>query len=101
MPISGEKHRFTRKNVELAPEQPGVYAIYTDDGVVFYGAAGQGETIRRRLAEHMSGRAAPGRAAAKAFSYEITRFPMSRERALLEEYKRMQWRLPPFNEQRH
>jgi hypothetical protein len=98
MPILGEKHRFTRSNVELAPNAPGVYALYVGDEVAFYGAAGAGETIRSRLSEHLGGRQAPGRDAARAFSYEVTRFPMSRERALLEEHRRRTWRLPDYNQ---
>jgi hypothetical protein len=34
---------------------------------------------------------------AKLFSYEVTRYPLSRERALLEEYRRTTWRLPEYN----
>jgi len=98
MPIRAEKRRFTRKNVDLAPEQPGVYALYTDDGVAYYGAARAGETLRSRLAAHLHGQQAPGRGAAKLFNFEVTRFPMSRESALLEEHKRAQWRLPPYND---
>jgi hypothetical protein len=98
MPIYGEKHRFTRKNVELAPNAPGVYALYSDTEVAFYGAAGGGETIRARLTEHLWGRQTPGRSDAKLFSYEVTRFPLSRERALLEEHRRTTWRLPPYNQ---
>ena len=47
--------------------------------------------------EHLAGRQAPGRVKAKLFSYEVTRYPMSRERALLEEHKRNTWRLPEYN----
>jgi len=98
MPIRAERQRFTRKNVELAPEQPGVYALYTDEGVAYYGAARTGETLRSRLVAHLQGQQAPGRGAAKSFNFEVTQFPMSRESALLEEHKRSQWRLPPYND---
>ncbi len=98
MPINGDKHRFTRKNVELAPDAPGVYALFDNSEVAYYGRAGGGsDTIRARLCEHLAGRQAPGRVKAKLFSYEVTRYPMSRERALLEEHKRNNWRLPEYN----
>jgi excinuclease UvrABC nuclease subunit len=98
MPINGDKHRFTRKNVELAPDAPGVYALFDNREVTYYGwARGGSDTIRARLCEHLTGRQAPGRAAAKLFSYEVTRYPRSRERALLEEHRRKNWRLPEYN----
>jgi hypothetical protein len=99
MPMNGEKHRFSRKNVELlAPEVPGVYALYVDDGVAFYGAARGDETIRSCLVEHLWGRQLPGRDEAKAFSFETTRFAMARAMALLDEHRRVSRRLPRYNE---
>lgn len=98
MPILEAKQRFTRQNVERAPARPGVYALYTDDGVAFYGAAGRGETIRSRLADHLSGVESPGGTSAKYFNFEVTRFPLSRECALLEEHRRATWAVPPFND---
>jgi excinuclease UvrABC nuclease subunit len=98
MPINGDKHRFTRKNVDLVPEAPGVYALFDESEVAFYGRAhGGSDTIRARLGEHLAGRQAPGRVRAKLFSFEVTQYPLSRERALLEEHKRNTWRLPEFN----
>lgn len=98
MPINGEKHRFTRKNVELVPDSPGVYALFANGEVTYYGRASGGhDTIRTRLSEHLAGRQAPGRIKAKLFCYEVTRYPLSRERALLEEYRRNTWRLPEYN----
>jgi hypothetical protein len=99
MPMTGEKHRFSRKNVELmAPELPGVYALYAEDGVAFYGAARGEETIRSCLVEHLWGRQRPGRDEARAFSFEITRFAMARATALLDEHRRASRRLPRYNE---
>lgn len=98
MPIIGDKHRFTRRNVDLVPDATGVYALYDNGEVAYYGAAvGRGETIKSRLSEHLIGRHAPGRTSTKDFSYEVTRFPLSRERALLEEHRRNNHEFPPFN----
>jgi hypothetical protein len=99
MPMTGEKHRFSRKNVELvAPDLPGVYALYAEDGVAFYGAARGEETIRSCLVEHLWGRQRPGRDEARTFSFEITRFAMARATALLDEHRRGSRRLPRYNE---
>jgi hypothetical protein len=98
MPIIGDKHRFTRKNVQLAPDAPGVYALFDGSEVAYYGRAqGGSDTIRRRLSEHLAGRQPPGRIRAKLFCFEVTHYPMSREQALLEEHRRMTWRLPEYN----
>jgi hypothetical protein len=98
MPIFGEKHRFTRKNVELAPDAPGVYALFDDGKVAYYGRAqGGSDTIRRRLNGHLAGRQPPGRVKAKLFCFEVTHYPLSREQALLEEYRRGNWHLPEYN----
>ena len=97
MPIFGQKKRFTRKNVEAAPDQPGVYALLTEDEVAYYGSTRGDETIRSRLSEHLWGQQAPGRDQIRLFSVEVTRFPLSRECALLEEHKRNNWRLPIYN----
>ena len=97
MPIQGIKHRLTKKNVDMAPASSGVYALYADGEVTFYGAAGQGETLRDRLGRHLDGGQEPGSATAKLFSYEVTGYPMSRECALLEEHRRDLRRLPRYN----
>jgi hypothetical protein len=98
MPIIGDKHRLTRKNVELAPDAPGVYALFESGEVAYYGRAqGGSDTIRFRLLEHLAGRQSPGRVKAKLFSYEVTRYSASRERALLEEHRRRTWSWPEYN----
>jgi excinuclease UvrABC nuclease subunit len=101
MPINGDKHPFTRRNVELVPDAPGVYALFDEAEVAYYGSAqGGSDTIRARLGDHLAGRQAPGRIRAKLFSFEVTHYPLSRARALLEEHKRATWRLPEFNASR-
>lgn len=101
MPINGDKYPFTRRNVELVPDAPGVYALFDEAEVAYYGSAqGGSDTIRARLGDHLAGRQAPGRIKAKLFSFEVTHYPLSRERALLEEYKRNTRQLPEFNASR-
>lgn len=98
MPIFGEKHPFTRTNVELAPDAHGVYALYGENEVAFYGVARGEDTLRGCLALHLWGRQQPGREETKRFAFEVTRFPMARTLALLEEHRRSNRRLPPYNE---
>ena len=101
MPINGDKHPFTRRNVELVPDAPGVYALFDEAEVAYYGSAqGGSDTIRARLGDHLAGRQAPGRVKAKLFSFEVTHYPLTRERALLEEHKRSTRQLPEFNASR-
>lgn len=100
MPIQGEKHRLNRKNVDMAPAAEGVYALFADEELTYYGAAGRGETIRDRLVGHLAGGREQGRPSITTFSYEITSYPMSREAALLEEYRRKNRSMPRFNASR-
>jgi hypothetical protein len=98
MPINGDKRSFTRSNVELVPDAPGVHALFDYAEVAYYGSAqGGSDAIRARLGAHLAGRQAPGQFRVKLFSYEVTHYPVSRERALLEEYRRNTRRLPEFN----
>jgi hypothetical protein len=99
MPIFGPAKRFTRNNVDLAPDEPGVYALVVEGDIAFYGCSRGDETIRSRLSDHLAGRQAPGREVISAFSYEVTRFTMARECALLEEHLRRTWQLPTYNRQ--
>ena len=58
------QYEFTSKNVDHAPDKPGVYALYYGDEIIYYGwAQGDTVTIRSRLQSHKSGRegAAPKR----------------------------------------
>lgn len=98
MPLFGEKHPFTRENVELVPDEPGVFALYGELEVAFYGAACGEETLRSCLILHLWGHQPPGRGEAQRFAFEVTRFPMARRLALLEEHRRTNRRLPPYNE---
>jgi len=87
MPVLGERHRLTRAIVAEAPDAPGVYALWDDGGVVFYGSAFGGTfTIRSCLAEHLAG-ARAGTAGATHCSWEISIDPGARERRLLDEYR--------------
>ena len=95
MPDLAERHEFTRAILAEAPDTPGVYALWDDDGVIFYGSAFGGTiTIRSRLAEHLA-----GALRATHCSWEISINPQARERRLLDEHRAQHGRAPRGNEQ--
>jgi len=94
----GRRYRFNRVVLAGAPEEPGVYALWQGDEVIYYGRATRshegGATIRSRLMEHFEN--AP--AAATHYSWEISRAPAARESELLEQFRQAFGRLPRLNE---
>jgi hypothetical protein len=99
MPIGGDKYTFNKDNVDRAPAQHGVYALYDGDALIYYGrASGEGVTIRSRLQSHLAGN--EGSCTKKATSYrrETTESAKTREVALLEEFQRQYRTLPRCNE---
>lgn len=100
MPISGDKYKFTKNNVDKAPDEAGVYALYDEDETIYYGRAkGSGVTIRTRLQDHKAGREGSCTENASYYKREITSSPVSRESELLEEYSdNHNGRLPRCNE---
>ena len=53
--LSG-KYKFSKDNVDLAPNTKGVYALYEGNELIYYGRAkGGNTTIRSRLQAHFSG----------------------------------------------
>ncbi len=99
MPIGGDRYGFTKNNVDQAPEEHGVYALYDGDALIYYGrAAGDGVTIRSRLQDHQAGREGKCTQGATAYRREVNSKPVSREKELLEEFQRQNGRLPRCNE---
>lgn len=101
MAFAGGRYRFTRNMVEGAPADPGVYALWEDDELIYYGrASGAVITIQFALLEHLSGRAGECTRRATHYGWEITLDPAAREAALLEEYLQTFKRLPRCNQGR-
>lgn len=98
--ISTNHYSFTGQNVNLAPNSAGVYGLYDQFGnVIYYGrATGDSVTIRSRLQDHASGREGSCTQAATSFNCEVTSYPITREKELLEEHKRFTGRLPRCND---
>jgi hypothetical protein len=85
--------------VEGAPADPGVYALWENDELIYYGRASSSAiTIQAALLEHLSGRAGPCTERATHYGWEITLDPVAREAELLAEYKAAFKRLPRCNQ---
>ena len=97
MPIAGQIIAFTDYNISIAPDRMGVYALYQDGELSYYGMA-ESTTIRDRLRTHKGGAEGPCTKAATHFNTELTSAPISREKELLEEFQRQYGRLPKCNE---
>lgn len=98
MPFGGGRYRFTRTMVEGAPTEPGVYALWQDEELIYYGrAAGGALNLQQALLEHLVGRAGPCTREATHYGWEISLYPVAREAELLAEYKAAHRRLPRCN----
>lgn len=97
MPIASPRYAFTATMVAGAPPDPGVFALWERDELIYYGRAqGQGTTIQSRLREHLEG-GTSCTAHATHYGWEITSNPRGREIELLREYEKAHGRLPRCN----
>ena len=99
MPIkSNARYPFTTGVVSGAPKGAGVYALWQNEELIYYGCAhGAGASIRSRLLDHLSGKN-PCTARATHYAWELCRDPVRRERELLQEYEAQAKRLPRCNQ---
>jgi excinuclease UvrABC nuclease subunit len=99
MPKSGDKFAFSKDNVDKAPTEHGVYALYDGDELIYYGrAAGDGVTIRSRLQSHQAGNEGSCTKKATTYRRETTERPKAREIELLQEFENKHRTLPRCNE---
>ena len=99
MPITGKLYDFTASNVNQAPAEHGVYALYDGDETTYIGrASGEGVTIRSRLQAHYRGDEGPCTKGASIYRREVTSRPIAREKELLHEYYNTYDRLPRCND---
>lgn len=97
MPIASPRYAFNATMVSGAPPDPGVFALWEQDELIYYGRAlGQHSTIQSRLREHLE-RAEPCTASATHYGWEISSNPRAREAELLREYEKAHGRLPRCN----
>jgi len=91
-PEPSRRYSFNRIVLAGAPAEPGIYALWQGEEIIYYGRALSGATIRSRLLEHYE-----NRARATHYSWEITHEPALREAELLREYQEAYGRLPRMN----
>jgi hypothetical protein len=97
MPIASPRYALTKTMVAGAPNDPGVYALWENDELIYYGhARGRGATIQSCLKQHVDG-ANGCTAAATHYGWEISANPPIREAELLREFERAHKRLPRCN----
>ena len=114
MPITGGNFAFTESNLNKAPAEHGVYALYDNTPLVreFSGpfpsmrrrrveltiyigrASGDGVTIRSRLMSHYRGDEGLCTVCATHYRREVTSDPIARESELLDEYEEKYSELP-------
>src|SRR5712692_4390806 len=92
------QYELTSKNVDHAPDKPGVYALYYGDEIIYYGwAQGDTVTIRSRLQSLKSGREGACTEKATHYRREVADNAEEREKQLLLEYRQQHGRLPRCN----
>lgn len=97
MPIASPRYAFTAIMISGAPPDPGVFALWEKDELIYYGRAlGDGATIQSRLREHLE-TGAHGTVGATHYGWEIAANPRQREAELLREYEHSHGRLPRCN----
>ena len=101
MALANRHWTFSPLVVSGAPEEPGVYALFEDDELIYYGCAVQGSTIRAALQEIMT-RVHDGRAGClqrvNRYTWEITYRPRLREAELLREFELAHQHAPHCNQ---
>ena len=88
---------FTDGNIAMAPAGRGVYTLYHNGVVCYFGSATEG-AIRERLQSHKRGGEGPCTKAATHFTYELHANPKLREQQLLTAFRQAYNRLPECNE---
>ena len=91
-----ETFAFTWENINKSPAEPGVYALFSGNELIYFGR--HQASIRQRLGEHKAGDAGPCTQGASAYWREPTQRPVAREKELLLAYRNRYGRLPRCNE---
>ncbi|MFQ5756072.1 MAG: hypothetical protein ACE5H7_08245 [Acidiferrobacterales bacterium] len=100
MSIKSDLQAFSRGDIDKAPDEPGVYALYQGDRLIYIGRAEGGlstTTIRARLKDHCKGHHGPYTEQATHYRCEVTPNPVVRQHELLQEYEQLHGRPPKCN----
>jgi hypothetical protein len=93
MPIASPRYALNAVMVSGAPPDPGIFALWESQELIYYGRA---HSIQSRLREHLEQRDACT-SRATHYGWEISSNPPMREAELLREYQRAHGRLPRCN----
>jgi|SRR5438105_4956176 len=94
--LASPLYRFAAFVIAGAPDDPGVYALWDRDELIYIGRAGGDQTtIQCMLMAHFHGRIEP--VSATHYSWELARDPVAREVELLRKYQAQHKRLPRAN----
>ena len=97
MPIASPRYAFNATMISGAPNDPGVYALWESDEIIYYGhARGASATIQSCLQQHLDG-ANGCTSGATHYGWEISANPPLREAQLLREFEREHKLLPRCN----
>lgn len=98
MPINGKRYPFVEYAVAGAPPDPGVFALWEDDELIYIGAAlGEGATLQSMLKEHLAG-AFPCTRTATHYSWELARNVKTLEQQVLWDFRGSFRRAPRCNQ---
>jgi hypothetical protein len=86
------KYQFTRIVLAGAPNESGVYALWKNDELIYYGRASGETTIRSCLLQHYQ-----LKVDATHYSWEMCRDPSQREAELLREHEELFGQSPRLN----
>ncbi len=96
MAVQGDKYTFNEKNIGIAPDEPGVYALYDGNAPIYYGSSTK--SIRDRLQSHFDGDDGPCTKGASSYRRETCNNGLQRERELLQAFKNQNKALPRCND---
>ena len=88
---------FTEMNIKRVPSAAGIYALYREGEVIYYGHALGHATIQSRLKDHIAGRDSPCTRGAMTFSWEVCSDAGARDAALRTAFERLQKSPPRCN----
>ena len=98
MPIASPRYALTSPMVSGAPNDPGVYALWEDDELIYYGhARGESATIQSCLQQHMR-RENGCTAQATHYGWEISANPPQREQQCVADGRYFLLRKPLQND---
>ena len=86
---------FTRRMLEHAPEEPGIYGLFDGDELLYIGrASDRAQSIKACLLAHQDGAHGECTMRAKTYAWEITVWPAEREAEVLAQFRERHRREP-------